>query len=248
MLPASNESQYTHNTPLQLLSELGYPVLIAGVFLVLFAMRAWNRGEYRSLSPYIVPALIVWVAHNMIDINVYFPSLGVIGVVLLGTLLRKPSGTLQPGMKAGSMILAAFGMLTLAFAGLVMVSSELQVRAKGEYEENRLSAAAETLEIAKSVMPLNSSLFHDSGDVNLNLHHVKHDARYLEVARKSFERAIALSPNKSGAHMGLGLCLSSADEIDDALAALRIAQRLHPDSTYVRAIVRLVEKRKAEQF
>ena len=64
-------------------------------------------------------------------------------------------------------------MLTLVFASLAMVSSELQVRAKGEYEENRLSAAAETLETAKSVMPLNSSLFHDSGDVNLNLHQVE---------------------------------------------------------------------------
>jgi hypothetical protein len=243
-LPYSNESQYTHNTPLQLLSELGYPVLIAGVFLVLIALRAWNRGEYRSLSPYIAPALIVWTAHNMIDINVYFPSLGVIGAVLLGTLLRKPTSMPQPGMKPASMILVAFGMLTLVFASLVMVSSELQVRAKGEYEENRLSAAAETLETAKAVMPLNSSLFHDSGDVNLNLHQVKRDARYLDVAQKSFRRSIALSPKKSGSHIGLSLCLSSANHIDEALAELRIAQRLHPDSKYVRSIVRLIEKRK----
>ena len=93
-----------------------------------------------------------------------------------------------------------------------------------------------TLETAKAVMPINSSLFHDSGDVNLNLHHSKHDARYLDVATRSFQRAIALSPNKSGPRVGLSLCLSSANQVEEALTELRVArttaprQRLHPCS------------------
>ena len=85
-------------------------------------------------------------------------------------------------------------------------------------------------------MPINSSLFHDSGDVNLNLHHSKHDARYLDVAMRSFQRAIALSPNKSGRAYGLSLCLSSANQVEEAMTELRVArttvprQHLHPGS------------------
>lgn len=245
MLPGANETQYAHNTPLQLLSELGYPVLIAGAALLLLTLNAWRKRSHQKISPFVALALLVWSAHNLIDINVYFGSLGVVGAVLLGTLLRKPSEVLQPQGKVGPAILATFGVLLLSFAILVMISSELQVRATAEFEENRLQAAAETLEVAKSIMPLNSSLFHDSGDVNLNLHHAKHDARYLDLATQSFRRAIALSPNKSGPHIGLSLCLSSANRVDDALAEVRVAQRLYPDSTYAQAIARLLEKRKA---
>jgi hypothetical protein len=246
MLPGANETQYTHNTPLQLLSELGYSVLIAGACLLLLALRSWRRGEFKGLPTYLLLALVVWAGHNLIDINVYFPSLGVIGAVLLGTMLRKPSVAPQPQTKFGTPIVVVLGLLVLTFGSLVMVSSELQVRAQGEYEENRLLAAAQTLETATAIMPFNSSLFHDSGDVNLNLFHSKHDARYLDIATKSFQRAIALSPEKSGPHIGLGLCLSSGNRIDDALIELRDAQRLSPDSAYVQAIARLIEKRKSE--
>jgi tetratricopeptide (TPR) repeat protein len=228
---------------LQLLSELGYPVVIAGAAFLLLVLRKARNGSYQQFSQYIGLAVIVWAVHNLIDINVYFPSLGIIGAVLIGTLLRKPSVTPQPEAKAGSAALAILGLLTLVFASLAMVSSELQVRAKAEYEENRLQAAAATLETAKAVMPINSSLFHDSGDVNLNLNHSKHDARYLDVATRSFQRAIALSPNKSGPHVGLSLCLSSANQVEEAITEIRAARRLYPDSAYIQAVARLFEKR-----
>ena len=244
MLPGANETQYTHNTPLQLLSELGYLALSAGAAALLLLMGAWHRGEMRRLSPYLLLALVVWTAHNLIDINVYFPSLGIVGAALLGTLLRRPSVVPQPQSKAGTFALATLGVVTLVFSGLAMVSSELQVRSQREFEENKVQGAADTLETAKAIMPYNSSLFHDSGDINLNLFHSKHDYKYLDVATRSFQRAIALSPHKVGPHIGLSLCLSSANRIEDARAELRVAERLHPDSTYVQAVARLLEKRK----
>jgi hypothetical protein len=243
-LPGANETQYTHNTPLQLLSELGYLAVIAGAVVVLLLMGAWHRGEMRRLSPYLLLAFVVWTAHNLIDINVYFPSLGIIGAAMLGTLLRRPTVVPQPQSKAGTFALAAIGVAVLVFSGLAMIASELQVRAQREYEENKVQVAAETLEKAKAIMPYNSSLFHDSGDINLNLYHSKHDHKYLDVATRSFQRAIALSPHKVGPHIGLSLCLSSANRIEDARAQLRVAERLHPDSTYIQAVVRLLEKRK----
>jgi len=243
MLPGANETQYTHNTPLQLLSELGYVALIAGSGVLLLILGAWHRGEMRRLSPYLVLAVVVWGVHNLIDINVYFPSLGVIGAVLLGTLLRRqPSGP-QTLPKASLVALVTVGVVTLVFSSLAMVSSELQVRAKVEYDENRLQAAADTIELAMSIMPFNSSLFHDAGDINLNLYHAKHDYKRLDLATQSFQRAIALSPNKVGPHIGLSLCLSSANRVEDARAQLRIAERLHPESTYIQAVARLLDRR-----
>jgi len=246
MLPGANATQYTHNTPLQLLSELGYPALIAAAVLLLLGLRKWRRGEYRELSPYIVTALFVWAVHNLIDINVYFPSLGVVGAVLLGVLLRKPSDTPTPEARIGSGAIIALGVVVLIFASFVMVSSELQHRAQVEFDENRLQAAAETLEEAKALMPLNSSLLHDSGEINLNLYHRSHgDERYLERATNSFRRAIALSPAKIGPHIGLGLCLSSMDHVGDALEEIRVAERLDPEGTNAQAIARIMEKRQA---
>jgi len=244
MLPGANATQYAHNTPLQLLSELGYLGVIGGAAVLLLMMGAWHRGEMRRLSPYLLVALVVWTAHNLIDIDVYFPSVGIIGAAILGTLMRRPSVVPQPPAKAGTFALVAMGVVTLVFSGLSMVTSELQVRAQGEYEENKVQVAAETLELAKAIMPYNSSLFHDSGDINLNLYHSKHDYKYLDVATRSFQRAIALSPNKVGPHIGLSLCLSSANRVEDARAELRVAERLHPDSTYIQAVARLLEKRK----
>jgi hypothetical protein len=245
MLPGANETQYTHNTPLQLLSELGFPVLILGAILLLVALQAWRRGEYQTASPVLVLALIVWLVHNLIDIDVYFPSIGVLGTVLLAALLKKPSLGPQPQARLGSATAVAFGGAVLVFSTLAMVSTELQQRAQIEYDQNNLPAAALTLEHARSLMPWNSSLFHDSGDINLALYHRRHDMRDLETATASFKRAIELSPDKVGPHVGLGLCLSTASHMEEALEEIRTAKRLQPDSGHVQAIANLMEKRNA---
>jgi tetratricopeptide (TPR) repeat protein len=133
----------------------------------------------------------------------------------------------------------------LAVAGLAMISGELQFRAKKEFEENKFIAAADTLEIAKTLMPINSSLFHDLGDVNLNLYHKRHEAKFLDTATESFRRAVALSPDKAGSHTGLSLCLASANNVESALEEIRSAQRLFPDSTHIQSIAKLLEQRRA---
>jgi hypothetical protein len=246
MLPGANETQYTHNTPLQFLSELGYPALIAAALLLLFGLQAVKRGEYRSASPFVVLALIAWFVHNLIDIDVYFPSVGVLGALLLAVLLKKPSISPQPQSSFGSATIFAFGGVVLVFSTLAMVSTELQQRAQIEYDQNDLPAAALTLEHARSLMPWNSSLFHDSGDINLALYHRRHDMRDLETATASFKRAIELSPDKVGPHVGLGLCLSTASRVEEALEEIRTAKRLQPDSSRVQAIAALMEKRNAK--
>ena len=246
MLPAANETQYTHNTPLQLLSELGYPALIAAVILLLLGLRAHRRGEFNSTPLFLILALTVWGVHNLMDINVYFGSVGVVGAILLGVFLRKTPVVTPPATPGIPLaLIVGAGLATLVFSFLVMVSSELQFRAKAEFEENKLQVAAETLEQAKSLMPLNSSIFHDSGDVNLNLFHKRHDAKYLKVATESFQRAVALSPEKAGSHTGLGLCLASANHVKEAQDEIRMSERFYPENTYTHSISRLLEQRSA---
>jgi tetratricopeptide (TPR) repeat protein len=245
MLPNSNETQYTHNTALQLLAELGYPALIAAAVLVLLAVRAKRRGDFKSVSPYLLAALSVWIAHNLIDIDVYFPSVGVVGAVLLGIILRKPSAEPQPVARGAMVTLSVAGVAFLLFAGFAMVSSELQVRSQIEFGENRFEVAAETLKNAATLMPINSSILHDQGEVNLNLFQRRHDSRYLDTAIASFRREIELSPAKAGGHTGLGLCLSSAGRLEEAVDEIRIAESLYPSDANLQSVSRLMGRRLA---
>jgi tetratricopeptide (TPR) repeat protein len=245
MLPNANETQFAHDTPMQLLAELGYPALIAAAALLLLGLRAKRRGDFDSLSPYLLLALCAWLVHNLIDIDVYFPSVGVVGAILLGVALRKPSLDPQPLAKGGMAAVAGLGLAVLLFAILSMVSTELQIRAQIEFEENRFQVAAETLDKAKVLMPINSSIFHDYGDVNLNLFQRRHDKKYLETATAAFQRAVDLSPMKAGSHKGLGLCLSSANRVEEAFDEIRVAQSLYPDSSDLESISRILGRRLA---
>lgn len=247
MLSGANETQYTHNTLLQWMSELGYVAILAGVLAILWAVKHW-----RKITPFPIAerecvglALAVWCVHNLVDIDVYFASVGTVGAILVGTLLRKSAPSPRP---PGNGLIAAMGIMALmavTFSGLVLFSTELQNRAQQEYETMKPLAAIETLQQARTFMPYDSSLFHDSGEIQLDLFHKLHEPKYLIEATASFRRAIELSPDKVGPHTGLGLCLSTANDMPGALKELRTAQRLYPDSTNVQAIIQLMEQKKS---
>ena len=244
MLPGSNETQYAHNTTLQLLSELGYPLVLgAAALFVLLAARAKPdlSGKARR---YVFLALIVWLLHNAIDINVYFPSVGLVGAAAIGLLFSENSARRILPSRGLVALAAVFASAAAGFAALVLVSDELRYRAQIEYENNKPLVAIATLEQAKAVMPLNSSLYHDSGEILLDASQKLHDPAYLRRAAASFRRAIELSPNKVGPHVGLGPCLSQDDDVDGGLSEIAIAHHLYPRSAYVQSITRLMEQRK----
>jgi len=246
MLTGANETQYTHNTLLQLLSELGYIAVAAGILLFLFAVKKWSQGARPAIAErkFVFLALIVWGIHNLVDIDVYFASVGAVGAVLLGVMFRKPDSTpSQPGNILTASV-GVFAFVIVAFSGLVLFSTELQHRAQMEYDDLKPQVAVETLREARAIMPFNSSLYHDSGEIQLELSQKLHDTRFLVAATDSFRHAIALSPEKVGPHIGLGLCLSSVKNYDAAMQEIRTAQKLYPDSTYVQAVIRLMEKNK----
>jgi hypothetical protein len=252
MLPGANETQYTHNTPLQLLSEFGVPLLVTGIALFLLAVKRWKPRTLDRMTQCCLLALIVWCVHNLVDIDVYFPSLGVIGAVLIGVFFRQlrvldsasqdlPAGPPRAWMSAP---VVALGIMAMLFSGLATVSSELKHRAQAEYEQHKMDTAVQTLEWAKTIMPIDSSLYHDAGDILLDMHTRTRDPKHLVAATESFRQAIALSPMKVGPHIGLGLCLSWTNDLDGALEQVRAAEELFPDSTYVQSIAKLLEGRK----
>lgn len=247
MLSGANETQYTHNTALQLMSELGYIEILAVVLLFLIVVKNWSKIAHWPLAgrECVVLALAVWCVHNLIDIDVYFASVGTVGAVLIGALFRKEDASPRPPGNGLTAFVGVIALAAVAFSGLVLFSTELQNRAQGEYETMKPLVAVETLLQARKFMPWDSSLFHDSGEIQLDLFHKLHDPKYLTEASAAFRRAIELSPDKVGPHTGLGLCLSSGNDMVGALKELRIAQHLYPDSTNVQSVIRLMEQKKA---
>src|SRR5262249_17486107 len=144
-------------------------------------------------SQWLLLALAAWCVHNLIDIDLYFPSMGAIGAVLIGVLLKHMWGDRssfspqsQPAMGVLSGFLAAFGVAAIVFSGLSMVSEELRHRAQVEYQDHKPAQAVATLNQAKAFMPLNSSVYHDAGDILLDIHTKSRDPQSLADATDSF--------------------------------------------------------------
>jgi hypothetical protein len=245
MQPKGNETQFVHNTLLQLLSELGWP-LILGIFIVLLVKANASRRSIvwdKPAAVWLILAVLVWITHNLIDIDVYFGSVGAVGAVLIGSLFARE----QDRSSSPSKTLVAFtGILAIsaiAFSAAACVSSELQGRAQIEYENKKLLAAVQTLDEARRICPINSSLYHDSGEILLELYQKTRDPHYLQQATETFHKAIQLSPKKAGSYIGYGLALSSANRVNEALEEIQVAQSLYPNSPYAQSIAQLIGRR-----
>jgi len=244
MLSGANETQFAHNTPLQLLSELGYLGIAAAVILILFAVKRWGNSAKARISDRecIVIALAVWCFHNVIDIDFYFASVGTVGAILIGVLFRNSESSVTPPSRTVFAGAALIAFSAVIFSALVLFSTELQNRAKAEYESLKPDAALATLLEARAFMPFNSSLYVEAGQIQLEISQKRREPKYLTAAIDSFSRSIVLSPYRVDSHIGLGLCLSANRDVAGGLKEIRLAQRLYPDNTYARAVARLMEK------
>lgn len=248
----SNETQFAHNTPVQLLGELGVIGLILGAAAVTWlAARSSIWTDPTRERRFFLVALLVWGAHNLIDINVYFGSVGAVGTALLAMFLweppePEPAPPVPPQPGALAWTAASMALVVVTASGGMFVSSELLHRARVELEQMKVPVAGNTLETAAAINPFDSSIAHEAGQVSLELYHSTRDPGRLDDAQRYFRRAIRLSPRKVGPHTGLALSLSSEGRVDEALAELRIAQALHPEGTQTSAIRRIIERRRGQ--
>ncbi len=242
-LPAANDTQFAHNTPLQLMSEIGWIAILtamAGVVLVVRRKPDVRADLGRSTA---LVALIAWFVHNLLDINVYFPCIGTMGAILNGLTF---SGGKRPPFTPSRMLTAGIwtvAMSCLIFSGLAVVAGELEHRARIEYETGKPLEAVKTLDLAIGVSPFNSDLRQASGEILLDQFQKTQNRSYLEQATQNYKKATELSPMKFDTHVGLALCLSAGNEIDSAIEEINVACNLFPSNTYVRAIARLIEQR-----
>jgi len=239
MQPNANETQYVHNTAIQLLSELG-SLLIATLLIVVFLRGAdvigripWNRRE----TFWLLIGIAAWVTHNMVDIDVYFPSVGVVGAVLIGSLFARESSTFAI-TKTSVAIVSVFAVLVMGFSASACLAVELQHRAESEFENGKRTAALESLDLARRICPLNSSLHHDAGDMSMGLYQATNDPKYLRESIEAFRTAVRLSPEKAGSHIGYSLSLWSSNQAPKAIQEIQTAQRLYPRSAYIQSIAR----------
>jgi hypothetical protein len=248
MQPDANETQFVHNTFFQLLAELGYPLIIAlAVVLVINADKLRLRERLNrarsSHQFWLLLTLAVWIVHNFVDINIYFESIGVLGAVTIGALFAREQIEFPRLSKMSTALVAAFAIIVISFSAMACISTELQIRAQIEFANKKLKTAVETLAVAQGVNPINSSLYHDQGEILLNLYHQTHEQHFLSEATEAFRKAIILSPKKAGSHIGYSLCLSTANRIPEAVEQIRVAQQLYPSSAYVQSIAQLLDQR-----
>lgn len=78
--------------------------------------------------------------------------------------------------------------------------------------------AAQTLERALAIRPLDASIFASLGEVH-------RDEREYEVAQQAYRQALTLDPNLESAAVGLALCLSAIGETSEAATVLEKAFR-----------------------
>ncbi len=247
--PGANETQFAHNTPVQLLSEMGWVAFAAMAALGIYVMGR-RKILFDTTGPrrYLLLGLLVWTVHNLIEINISFASVGAAGVALIGLLVAqsRPADPTGPGNPTDRRLIQIIGLVAMAVvlsSGIIYVSGELLHRARIELGNQKLVEASETLANAMMINPFNSSILHEAGQLALELHQKTQDPSLLRQATEYFRKAVALSPNKVGPHLGLGLCLSSAERLDEALEQLEIAQLMHPYSRHVSAVRRLIEGR-----
>jgi len=246
----ANETQYAHNTPVQLLAELGVLALVgAGIGLYVVAKHSESFRNLTTEGRAILLALAVWSVHNLIDINVYFASLGTIGFALIALFAcrsARPRAVRPPGRLFA--ITATVSIVVVVSSGAMYLSGELLYRARVEIEIRNLETAAETLALAERFNPFDSSLLYEAGQVSLERYQEELDPDLLEDAFSYFQRAINLSPTKVGPHTGLSLAMSTLNQTEEALSELEIAQRLYPPNRQTSAIRRLIEQRRAREL
>jgi O-Antigen ligase len=123
-------TQFAHNTPLQLLSEGGL-VLLAGLLFVGVVGTRWksarNQIQNQALScdPLhlgMMGTLAAWLVHNALDIDLYFPSLGVLGFFVLGLFLNYPGLRSEESQTNSSWLAKASIVLIEIALGLALLT------------------------------------------------------------------------------------------------------------------------------
>ena len=213
-------TQFAHNTPLQLLSEGGV-VLVAGLLFVGIVGIRWksarNQIQKQSLSRdpvYLgmMSSLAAWFMHNALDIDVYFPSLGALGFLVLGLYLdysgfkSKEDKTNFPRLAKSSIVLAeiALGLALLTGIRFHMSQSLLDL-ARISASSNNLADANRYARWAVRIRPHNAAgiVFLGKLETQRLKQEGKPTTELLQTLSQSLKEGVRLDPYNAEFHFEL---------------------------------------------
>lgn len=242
-------TQYAHNTILQLLSESGFVffLLLLASGMMLFRRRRTIHSrparEPDSLTWHntaFVASLSAWSVHNLLDISLYLPSLGSLGVMILAlwTALRIPPVLLagngarlhkaslwMSGAAAGVVLVIATLLILRLYIGQLRLETtrnlieDGQIRqAQGELEQSiRVSGKdARAYAVLAKI-----SLLEGAAEGGLS-------REEMQAASSLYQKAIALSPYEAQLHSDYSKILMALGQRESAMAARRRAHELFP--------------------
>jgi tetratricopeptide (TPR) repeat protein len=246
-----NVSQYAHNTPLQLLSESGFLFFVA-LFLPIWVTTRYRRPLPTSLPPPENPysflevclqaSLFAWLIHNLIDIDFYFPSLGGLGIFLIGLRENVHEVHCTPARTPSEILLVrrSFNFLSFIVAGITLLMTFFVVRsylAESLYSLAIDHAEAKNLDRAQQF--IDASVAIDGTDANKAILQAK--IKYLAERQKAtegcshlialataYKEAIQLDPFNAQYRYDLSRILSALGETKLASLSRNKAIELFP--------------------
>lgn len=246
----STQTGLAHQTYLQLGSEasLVAPITLLGFFSVLIArsLRGIKRAspEAQLLLLGSISAVLVAIAHNAIDSDMYYFGLGAMVFVLLGSLTSSSTDSQAPEVifKAPKLAIVSLALLLLPICFLIGSVEYLRATARGAIDSNNLSIAVQSAKSATSLLPIDGTSHALLGLLQRDAQALKR-ATELSPTPKNF-RALAsnyFANNKSGEAFNalkkalerdpnnaqaMWLMVTGSEAVGDESTAIQYANRL----------------------
>jgi tetratricopeptide (TPR) repeat protein len=248
MLPGANESQYAHNSYLQIGAELGFIGLVSVVWLTgywgisaITLLRKWkqNRSKDHTQENHIREQYgfsffcggLAFLLHNVIDFDVYVFPLGVLGVSLLALTVNVLSPSVPEknhrNRLKSSRVLAGYGFIGCAL--LVMYFMDWRSVHSQQQRENAV-AFMQSSQYENAYTQIRNALQYAPGvadymalEGNILLYLNKSDP-----AIQCFQSAIQDEPDTPWFHAGLAEAYIISHNISMGYVESRRAAELFP--------------------
>jgi O-antigen ligase len=242
MLPGANESQYVHNSYLQLGTELGF----IGFVLVGWLVISWGVSVFKTLLIHPLPLLrqaqlqygliflcsgLAFLLHNLIDFDFYVFPLGMLGIALLALTLNMLSPVV-PEPRPQSVLkrprgLAGYGVICGVLICMYIVdwryshSQQYQEQAVQAMQSGNYAEADTQIRKALRAAPGTPEYLALEGVILTYL-------RQTDAAIQAFQSAIQAEPATPWFHAGLAETYLAQHNISLAYVESRRAAELFP--------------------
>jgi hypothetical protein len=249
-------TQYAHNTPLQLLAECGFLLIPLGLLLLKRLRKIYlvqrhdgslGQSAIGTLRRYLLVGLSAWAIHNCLDIDLYFPSLGAFGVLMLAlfTGLHPAKDNSLQGLassrkrsKTPALLFAVVLLVVLGIGTRFYASQALAGMATGYARVNEFGTANKLANWAVQLDPNNPQVIILRSKIiiqSLN-QGIATRQNSLQLLQEAFERASQLDPFNAHLYYELSRIYSGIGNEQAAQQALERARvnfpsepRFHPN-------------------